>query len=527
MVFIVLLSLLDLLVSANGDCSVQLHVDGGASRFEIRGSVVQEPFEVGTLSPLIEAQEVGVTGVLVIESDADCPENVDGLAEVWDSLNVTNRQPLTVYPNEVAGKLTSLGFTLTTVNFTGLELSWTANNFTERAEGGPGAFAANVQVAFLEGSLLRYENTATDALIERNLTTGAMNRLNGVLSVDGPSLKIEFNNVSFRFTELARFRIEGRDNINLVEVDSVLNYTISGAVTASATVGCDVDCGNNGRCVKLHSGRLGCQCACGWTGAACDIASGFCSPFPPAGLPECAGDRTELQGTCACRAGWQGALCDMCTTNDACAEFLGVSEGECVDAFTYDVASALKVYSCEEVSGENVLASFFGQQFQIRCNTTGPSGSSFFGGTVLDGISSFLSGDDDDGDSDDEAEAEQVALDNSPFCEFDFRFDNDEAHAVFCVAWGCTFQDGSNRVQCEGPVECSCGGACSRSINDTVQAIGSMNLECSGEKDCEGCKDDQQLCLISLSGEELEIDLEGTCRARECLDPDGEALVGN
>jgi len=209
----------------------------------------------------------------------------------------------------------------------------------------------------------------------------------------------------------------------------------------------------------------------------------------------------------------------MCTTNAACAEFLNIPNGKCVDAFTYNVKSALKVYSCEQLSGENVLAPFFGQQLQIRCNTTGPSGNVSLTQRLTDAISSIL--------PDNDEEDEEPTIDNSPFCEFDFHYDDNKEDTVFCVAWGCTFEGGSDRVQCKGPVECSCGGACSSTINDTVQTIISMDLDCSDGKGCKDCKEDQQMCLISLRVEELLTDLEATCRARECLDPGGETLVGN
>ncbi|CAD7703416.1 unnamed protein product [Ostreobium quekettii] len=511
-------TLLALAALCAADCSLELGVDPGASRFTLGGAASASL--VGSLGPLegifAQEQRVGVSGALRLESDEDCPQGADGLDAFWRTLSVRSRQgaPLAVYPGLVSTRLTGLGFTLSTFNFTDVGLSWSASAFRADAGGAPGAFVAEVVLAYVAGGLVYETASASGVLNDVPLNYTVTQEVSGLLTAEASTLTLDFLPKNFTFGTDIRLDVRGFggfNNTDLVRVEGDLNVTLAGTVSASVTTGCAPSCGANGRCMRDQFGRLGCQCQCGWEGASCDVPSGFCSPFPPSEIPVCGSDdRVVVEAQCACREGWRGPLCDICAEDGACAERLGAPGAKCVTGFGYGETSAGKVYACEGVSGENVLAEFFGPRLGLRCNTSGSGENGSIFGRILPGTD-----DDEDGEG-------------TPFCVVDFLFDGEEEDRVACEARGCTFQVGSEAVACAGPVACTCDGReCKKNINDTIGTVRSMALDCGGQAECEQCGEGQQACTVTFDGALGQIDLVGACAAGECRDPEGDSILGN
>ena len=198
-------------------------------------------------------------------------------------------------------------------------------------------------------------------------------------------------------------------------LDSLAYYRLLGNVILRGVAGCDVlSCGSNGRCGVGPGETAACQCSCGWSGASCNISSGYCSDYDvlsPAQLGQlscpvvealpsasglalpgsspvpqpCSSNRRELRcnalfedpnaaGECTCKDGFSGPRCEACETNAACASIYGANPSTCGTSVVYSSDTVFKSYTCG-LDGTGLESTIVPETFYVTCNTTSPGAS--------------------------------------------------------------------------------------------------------------------------------------------------------
>ena len=274
-----------------------------------------------------------------------------------------------------------------------------------------------------------------------NLTSSTNVEMNAV--VDGSLVSLNVTN--FNITMEAPYI----SDIN-PSLDGLTIYTIAGSLVLSGVAGCDpASCLPNGRCGVDDTGAPACECSCGWSGASCNVSSGFCSVYGnsimtsntcpevseeapvPCTLPsqqEC-NPLFEVQdattGLCECKQGWGGPRCQACSTNQACSNLFG-QESECSDSAVYYANTALQSYTCD-LQGTGLESTIVPGTFYVTCNTTmaGP----------------------------------EENLDDGSYCTVNFAMQEFPQNPITCKSSLCSFKANQSAANCE-TTTCSCQNDC-------------------------------------------------------------------
>ena len=501
-----------------GECQLTLHVDPGRSQFNVTGVGNSDLLQNIELEPAYVEQRVGLKGALQFAAPGGCPANQRQLERVLTSGNFTleAQDGLELYPSNA----TLLASVVARLDFLDLQFRYRWNDLEATGRRNDRVRGRTV-LEVLQGVVHYTVNETLGLDVEPGeaslVELKSRQNQEGKFSINGTKIEFEVRQAMFSFvTEVET----GIDVIPVIE--ATLNLT--GDIVAEAFVECsEVTCGENGRCVALESGESVCECACAWTGAACEIPSGYCDFYGEstgstiqlnAATPQdldmesvrsanqsdeelleqceelftarqCPDERStySIESTgCACTRGWKGAACDICEAGRACPAFF--EEGAaCITDGTYNSRSGEKIYECDmRTTG---LDAFIGNSIKFVCNTTGPR---FYDDQFQAAIQN------------DPSSIDPVG--NTPFCKVDFTFQ--DVTPVNCTAWGCTYKPGSAKVNCN-TMQCDCED-CS-TIEGLVDGISSVQLECN----------DQNNCVVEFGG--LSVAVEAPCEIGECLLP--------
>ena len=313
---------------------------------------------------------------------------------------------------------------------------------------------------------------------------------------------------------------------------------IASNLTATAALGCDPPCGDNGRCAQPPgaAASAACACRCGFTGPACDAEDkggaacpawpawpalavpaaaaaggaparasalpsvpggddpvlGSLSPAPaPASLAGVTanGDACTCSSASACPLGWAGANCDACTADDACAASTGDPGATCHKGLAYTSRSVTKAYVCD--LSKSPLGALLDDKrgYWINCTTT-PVEADIGGGKNATGGT----------------------------CEVGLRLATDLDNPVICTARACAFAPGSAKVTCP-TCTCECpkaaDGKCPALVAPYVGAISgkAVTADCSGS-DC------------TLNVQDFPIPLKTPCVPGDCQSERAAELKG-
>lgn len=260
-------------------------------------------------------------------------------------------------------------------------------------------------------------------------------------------------------------------------LDSLAYYRLLGSVVLRGVAGCDSrSCGPNGRCGVGPGEEPACQCSCGWSGASCDIKSGYCSeyggessaqlgqlscpagpstappgpalPGSPALVQPCSSYGGDLrcnplfeaqneEGRCVCKDGFSGPRCEACETNAACASLYGTNGTTCGTSVVYSSDTVFKSYTCG-LEGTGLESTIVPGTFYVTCNTTSPGED----GAVTDGS----------------------------YCAVNFAMQQYSDNPITCRTALCSFTANSPQASCRS-TSCSCERDCPdlKGIFDSIQ----------------------------------------------------------
>ena len=323
-------------------------------------------------------------------------------------------------------------------------------------------------------------------------------------------------------------------------VEANLDFTVS--LVGSSSLGCPEGCAERGKCDSgaAGDGNPACICECGYSGDACAVSAGFCSPFgvdgagivaecttsgepaassPPGGAdgsPEAEVEESDANGagtdrcetrrvydnfytgtdckkgelwdaeTCSCSCagdpnlkGFTGGFCDVCDRDEACEARYGPGWG-CDRSPAVTSTSAEKSFYCDVVDREPL-----GLQGDMHSHCD-----------IIEGVCTLRIG------SQKLSWYEENRRDPTWYADL--------AHWV-CRATECTFSEGSPSYECE-KVRCQCTQdlGCPTYFFPAVESMfnsaeGPMRMDCRSSPD---------YCKLIIDG--MAVQPEGPCTAGSC-----------
>eukprot|EP00887_Chlorella_sp_A99_P006677 scaffold3.g6677.t1 len=269
-----LAALLACSVGAGATCDLQLRTNGSASAIAIGGFLVT-PVQA-QLTQVNRGVAEGLLGDLVLSLPGDCPaDGAAAVAALPGATISTGNSSLAIFPQKIkleAGSFSKLEWNDVRLNVSSSPLAAGAGG------GGGGAagarFSATASMAIPEGYVISQSIIVKQAETLPLVGSTASNTTTVVAAADGPRLRLELRDIFWMFESVYNGMLNG------APLHGVSNYTIRGTLAADVVLGCRQDCGPNGRCAAVGGGAPACSCACGWSGANCSVASGFCPRFP-------------------------------------------------------------------------------------------------------------------------------------------------------------------------------------------------------------------------------------------------------
>ena len=322
-------------------------------------------------------------------------------------------------------------------------------------------------------------------------------------------------------------------------VEASLDFTVS--LEGSSSLGCPEGCAERGKCDSgaTGDGNPACICECGYSGDACAVTAGFCSPFDGAGIvvPECAtsgepaaasppggadgsseadidasdGSEAEVDPcetrrvydnfytgkdckkgelwdaeTCSCSCGgdpnlkgFTGGFCDVCDRDEACEARYGPG-WECDQSLAVTRTSAEKSFYCDVLDREPLGLR---GDMHSHCN-------------IIEGVCTLRIG------SQKLSWYEENRRDPTWYADL--------AHWV-CMGTECTFSEGDPSYECER-VRCQCTQdlGCPTYFFPAVESMfnsaeGPMRMDCRSSPD---------YCKLIIDG--IAVQPEGPCTVGSC-----------
>lgn len=498
---------------------------------------------------------VGLSGVMFASapSAAACPADAAGWRALG-ALSVSSApsrfyyQPLQVFPEMLYANVLRVP----------LNISRLALNLTLSVAGGAAAGAAfpvAVQAAVTDGYVFSNTSITGGPQLNKLNVTGTFSSeeqaaFEEVKGKDGRRwlhLVVPEFSVNFSSFSSSAFKGSGR-----------MDFALRGRLVMRAPLsGCVRDCGPHGRCAAAGGAgkatTAACECECGWgadrLSGACTVPLGYCSIYggaaavtavgagaPAAGAgagagaaaatsaapaaaagatcPAGFGYNVRTEGCDRCSDGFGGPGCSMCSSDAACAAKAGAKAGKgatCASGLTFAERSREKHYSCS--LSDPSIAQVVGPVLAFSCSTVGPNGQPAAGVGGAGGGGSVAN------------KASGMAVDaaaligNSPHCSIELRLGDMPANqTAVCNGWGCHFGSGDASWLCDAVV-CECPNGCATADQDYRETFENVKGEVTLD-----CDQKTSKCLLNVGS--LEIKLEATCDASECIDTDGPVLVG-
>lgn len=476
--------------------------------FYTRPELSDVKFQADLIRPLssefsiVNGSEVsmGLLGVLYAQfpaTEEGCPATGSELAQKLRLLQTEPPDRVQLYPSTIqlqAG-------TLSTVDVKDLEFSMSITMPSLSQSDGAGELETAdgvVSGTIAGGYTVAYNFLTPDGgrvdVIGLNSTSGDSEIS---VAVNGSEVLVTVEN--FNMTYEALYQSAG------ISIDGLTIYRFLGKLVLQAVVGCQPDqCGPHGRCSIVEDAETGlqsavCSCECGWSGAACNVQSGFCTKYAGDEVATCAVMEEDIDapgppsleyspcystqcsafelfdvddGGCSCKPGWSGPRCEACTTDSACSEYYGTSS-TCSDEMIYTKKTAWKSYMCDtgQMGLDNIIVP--GTLF-VSCNTTSVS-------------------------------PEQGNIDDGSYCKVNFVMQEYPTNPITCKASFCSFFANSAQVNCEA-VSCGCSRDC--------PALGAIFKSIQGNP-CQIDCDEDGTCSFDIKN--FYVSLKGPCTNHNCL----------
>ena len=458
-------------------CVVEFVIDEQESAISLTSNV-ERPFPVTFATVNDEYVAEGLRGSLYADlGEGPCAQIAPNGDDVLEALargatlssslsSLSSSSRLEFYPYNITLAAETVG-TLVNIWDLGFETLLTFPAGTSFSAADAAGSAATGSAATLESTSSSGEVFTTSILAPQGEsfpfgTYSSIADTSVVAGVNGSS--IELNVTDFNITLSVPYVSEANPGI-----DGLTIYRLLGNLVLRGVAGCDApSCGDNGRCGVSAGGEAGCQCSCGWSGPACDVSSGYCSEYGPAGgstaLQSCptpvdppaiveppvqAGTGAALQpcvggpagqtcdprfetsnevGQCACKDGFGGPRCQACETDVACASLFDGTDSTavCGTAVEYSSNTTFKSYTCD-LEGTGLETTIVPGTFYVTCNTTSPGAEV----TVADGA----------------------------YCLVNFVMQQYPDNPIICKASICSFVAGSPQVDCR-TTSCACARDC-------------------------------------------------------------------
>jgi hypothetical protein len=372
------------------DCQVVFVLNPPLSNLTLGGAVTKPLTSAFTsVNPEIVS---GLQGEYVASLPAPCPTDAAGLQAALATAQLSTTPEtglLELYPSQIAvkaGELAVLKFTDVGFNST-LQLAIASNQ-------------ATLNLTIAQG-FTNSTSIVTPAGDKIDLVgVNASNTTQAAITTEGSKVTITLTDIVMTLSSEYTSYFAGQPLLGGAD------YVLTGSIVMQTVVGCPESCGANGRCATAEDGTVGCQCECGWSGAGCAIASGFCPRYdgegsaaticpvnpPPAPIPapvpsgggggggcgaaQCSNWQLwdPTSGTCQCKDGFDGPGCDACKSDTACTSYFSATTGKevsatCSTSRLYSSSTVYKAYKCQ-VDASSGLSGVEPGTFTVGCNTT-------------------------------------------------------------------------------------------------------------------------------------------------------------